>query len=70
MNTPITLSTKAIILDKNGYIETRGVKVLKLDCEEDGTMYKINDSWHLERDLIITNDRIHLLSCGKDVLIE
>ena len=69
MNKPEVISTNAIILNKEGYEENRGVTVLKLNCEEDGLMYKVGDAWHLDRDVFDCDDRLFLLASGQDVIL-
>lgn len=69
MNKPEVISESAIVLNINGFEENRGVTVLKLECEEDGVMYKVGHSWHLERDVVVTDDRLHLLCNAKDVIL-
>jgi hypothetical protein len=69
MNKPETISTSAIVLNKEGYEENRGVTVLKLNCEEDGLQYKVGAAWHLDRDVIVSGDRLFLLASGQDVIL-
>ena len=69
MNKPEVISNSATVINPNGYIENKGVTVLKLVCEEDGVMYKVGHSWHLDRDVVVTDDRLHLLCNAKDVIL-
>lgn len=69
MNKPKVISTSATVISPEGYIENNGVTVLKLVCEEDGVMYKVGHSWHLDCDVIISDDRLHLLCNAKDVIL-
>jgi len=69
MNKPEVISNSATVINPDGYIENKGVTVLKLVCEEDGVMYKVGHSWHLDSDVIVTDDRLHLLCNAKDVIL-
>lgn len=69
MNKPEVISNSATVINPDGYIENNGVTVLKLVCDEDGVMYKVGHSWHLDSDVIVTDDRLHLLCNAKDVIL-
>ncbi len=69
MNKTEVISNSATVINSNGYIENNGVTVLKLECEQDGVMYKVGHSWHLDRDVVVTDDRLHLLCNAKDVIL-
>ena len=69
MNKPEVISTNATVINREGYIENNGVTVLRLACEEDGIMYKVGHSWHLDRDVVVADDRLHLLCNAKDVIL-
>lgn len=69
MNKPEVISNNATVINQDGYIENKGVTVLRLVCEEDGVMYKVGHSWHLDRDVVVNDDCLHLLCNAKDVIL-
>ena len=69
MNKPEIISTSAIVLNKEGYEENRGVTVSKLNCDKDGLQYKVGRTWHLDRDVFDCDDRLFLLASGQTVIL-
>ena len=63
------LSDKAILLDINGYIQQQGLTVATSECEEDGLLYRIGNTLHMDRDVIVGDDRLTLLASGVEVLL-
>lgn len=63
------LTTSATFLDRNGYIQQRGLTVATFECPEDGLFYRIGNTLHMDRDVIVGDDRLTLLASGIEVLL-